>query len=200
MPSSPQSSLKPGRLFIDGERVASLSGATFTTSNPATEQPLVEVSEARAEDIDRAVQAARRAFDGGGWSRLSASERGRILWTIGERIEARSDELASLETLDSGKTIGEASKIDVPMAADCFRYFAGWATKIEGETIPVRATSLNYTLREPIGVIGAIIPWNFPILLAAWKIAPALAAGNAVVLKPAEQTPLTALALAEIAR
>jgi len=200
MPSSPQSSLKPGRLFIDGEWVASLSGATFTTINPATEQPLVEVSEARAEDIDRAVQAARRAFDGGGWSRLSASERGRILWTIGERIEVRSDELARLETLDSGKTIGEASKIDVPMAADCFRYFAGWATKIEGETIPVRATSLNYTLREPIGVIGAIIPWNFPILLAAWKIAPALAAGNAVVLKPAEQTPLTALALAEIAR
>src|SRR6266704_2646952 len=119
---------------------------------------------------------------------------------MADLIESYLAQIAEVETLDSGKTITEASKVDVPMAADCFRYFAGWATKIEGETIPVRAPCLTYTLREPLGVVGQIIPWNFPILLAAWKVAPALAAGNTVVLKPAEQTPLTALLLAEIAQ
>jgi aldehyde dehydrogenase (NAD+) len=200
MSSDVRPKIKPGRLFIDGQWVESISGTTFTTINPATEEPLAEVSEARAEDIGRAVTAARKAFADGPWARLSPADRGRLLWTIGDRLESRLAEIAAIEALDSGKTITEASKVDVPMAADCFRYFAGWATKIEGETIPVRAPCLTYTLREPLGVAGQIIPWNFPILLAAWKVAPALAAGNTVVLKPAEQTPLTALLLAEIAQ
>ena len=200
MSSDVRPKIKPGRLFIDGQWVESISGATFTTINPATEEPLAEVSEARAEDVGRAVTAARKAFADGPWTRLSPADRGRLLWAIGDRLESRLAEIAAIETLDSGKTITEASKVDVPMAADCFRYFAGWATKIEGETIPVRAPCLTYTLREPLGVVGQISPWNFPILLAAWKVAPALAAGNTVVLKPAEQTPLTALLLAEIAQ
>ncbi|HUD72269.1 MAG TPA: aldehyde dehydrogenase family protein, partial [Dongiaceae bacterium] len=131
--------------------------------------------------------------------KMSASDRGRILWKIGDLIDANLPEMARLETIDQGKTIGDSSRVDVPMAAECFRYFAGWASKIEGEVVPVRAASLNYTLREPIGVVGAITPWNFPILMAAWKAAPALAAGNTVVLKPARETPLTALRLAELA-
>ncbi len=200
MPSAPGPQIKPGRLFIDGQWVESIAGGSFTTLNPATEEPLAEVSEGRAEDIDRAVKAARNAFGEGAWPKLAPADRGRILWRIGDLLEKHVEEIARLESLDSGKTIAEASKVDVPMAADCFRYFAGWATKIEGETIPVRAPCLNYTLREPLGVVGQIIPWNFPILLAAWKVAPALAAGNTVVLKPAEETPLTALRLAEIAR
>ncbi len=200
MSSDVRPKIKPGRLFIDGQWVESISGTTFTTFNPATEEPLAEVSEARAEDVGRAVTAARKAFADGPWAKLSPADRGRLLWAIGDRLESRLAEIAAIETLDSGKTITEASKVDVPMAADCFRYFAGWATKIEGETIPVRAPCLTYTLREPLGVVGQIIPWNFPILLAAWKVAPALAAGNTVVLKPAEQTPLTALLLAEIAQ
>jgi len=191
--------LRPARLFIDGQWTDAASGATFTTVNPATEEAITEVAEGGAADIDRAVQAARRAFDSGPWGRMPASERGRILWRIGDRIEAEVAELARLETLDQGKTITDSTKVDVPMAADCFRYFAGWAGKIDGETIAVRAPCLNYTLREPIGVVGAITPWNFPILMAAWKVAPALAAGNTVVLKPAQLTPLTALRLAEIA-
>jgi aldehyde dehydrogenase (NAD+)/phenylacetaldehyde dehydrogenase len=131
---------------------------------------------------------------------MSPSDRGRILWKIGDLLEANVQEIGRVETLDQGKTITESTRVDVPLAADCFRYFAGWATKIEGETIPVRAPSLNYTLREPLGVVGAITPWNFPILMAAWKIAPALAAGNCVVLKPAKETPLTALLVAEMAQ
>jgi aldehyde dehydrogenase (NAD+) len=192
--------IKPGLLFIDGQWVEALSGATFRTINPATEEPITDVAEGRAEDIDRAVHAARRAFASGPWPAMAPADRARILWTIGDLLEARAAEIAALESIDSGKTITEASRVDVPLAADCFRYFAGFATKIEGETIPVRAPCLNYTLREPIGVIGQIIPWNFPILLAAWKVAPALAAGNTIVLKPAEQTPLTALRLADLAR
>ncbi len=199
MPSESNVTLEPGRLYIGGRWVESATGATFPTINPATEAPLAEIAEGRAEDIDRAVKAARAAFAEGDWPRLAPADRGRILWRIGDLIESRLDEIARIETLDSGKTITEASRVDVPMAADCFRYFAGWTTKIEGETVPVRAPCLNYTLREPLGVVGQIIPWNFPLLLAAWKVAPALAAGNTVVLKPAEQTPLTALRLAAIA-
>ena len=191
--------LRPARLFIDGQWADAHNGATFTTFNPATEEPLTEVAEGGAADIDRAVQAARKAFTSGPWSTMPGSERGRILWKIADLIEANLQELALLETLDQGKTITDSTRVDVPLAADCFRYFAGWASKIEGETIPGRGSSLNYTLREPIGVIGAITPWNFPILMAAWKVAPALAAGNTVVLKPAQQTPLTALRLAELA-
>jgi aldehyde dehydrogenase (NAD+) len=199
MPSEAKPTIKPGRLFIGGEWADSASGSTFTTLNPATEEPLTQVAEGRAEDIDRAVKAARQAFAEGAWPRLSPSDRGRLLWKIGDLLEARLAEIAAVESLDSGKTITEASRVDVPLAADCFRYFAGWASKIEGETVPVRPTVFSYTQHEPLGVVGQIIPWNFPILLAAWKVAPALAAGNTVVLKPAEQTPLSALRLAEIA-
>jgi acyl-CoA reductase-like NAD-dependent aldehyde dehydrogenase len=191
--------LRPARLFIDGQWSDARSGATFKTINPATEETLTEVAEAGVEDVDHAVQAARRAFTSGPWAKMAPAERGRILWKIGDLIEANLQEMARLETLDQGKTITDSTRVDVPMAADCFRYFAGWTTKIEGETIPVRGGSLNYTLREPIGVIGSITPWNFPILMAAWKVAPALAAGNTVVLKPAQQTPLTALFLAGLA-
>jgi acyl-CoA reductase-like NAD-dependent aldehyde dehydrogenase len=192
--------LAPARLYIDGQWVDARSGATFKTINPATEEPLTEVAEGGAPDIDLAVKAARRAFDAGPWAKMSPSDRGRILWKIGDLLEANAQEIGRVETLDQGKTITESTRVDVPLAADCFRYFAGWATKIEGETIPVRAPSLNYTLREPLGVVGAITPWNFPILMAAWKIAPALAAGNCVVLKPAKETPLTALLVAETAQ
>jgi len=190
--------IAPGRLYIGGRWVDAFAAGTFATVNPATEEPITRVAEGRAEDIDRAVQAAREAFEGP-WARVSAADRGRMLWKMGDLIESRLTEIAEVETLDSGKTITESSRVDVPMAADCFRYFAGWATKIEGETVPVRAPCFGYTLREPLGVVGQIIPWNFPILLAAWKVAPALAAGNTIVLKPAEQTPLTALHLARIA-
>jgi acyl-CoA reductase-like NAD-dependent aldehyde dehydrogenase len=191
--------LRPARLFIDGQWSDAASGATFPTVNPATEEPITTVAEGGAADIERAVGAAERAFASGPWGKMPASERGRILWKIGDLIDANLQEMARLETLDQGKTIGDSSRVDVPMAAECFRYFAGWASKIEGEVVPVRAASLNYTLREPIGVVGAITPWNFPILMAAWKAAPALAAGNTIVLKPARETPLTALRLAEIA-
>jgi len=190
--------ITPGRLYIGGQWVDAVAGNTFTTVNPATEEPITRIAEGRAEDVDRAVKAARLAFEGP-WAKVSAADRGRLLWKIGDLIESRLAEIAEAETLDSGKTITESSRVDVPMAADCFRYFAGWATKIEGETVPVRAPCFSYTLREPLGVIGQIIPWNFPILLAAWKVAPALAAGNTIVLKPAEQTPLSALFLARIA-
>jgi len=191
--------IAPGRLYVGGQWVDALAGGTFPTVNPATEETLTHVAEGRAEDIDRAVGAARKAFEEGPWAKMSGSDRGRLLWKIGDLLEARVAEVAEIETLDSGKTITESSRVDVPMAADCFRYFAGWASKIEGETVPIRAPFFNYTLREPIGVVGQIIPWNFPILLAAWKVAPALAAGNTIVLKPAEQTPLSALRLAQIA-
>ena len=200
MPEQNRATIKPGQLFIDGEWVGAQSGATYTTINPTTEEPLTEVAEGGAEDIARAVAAARRAFSEGAWPKLSAADRGRMLWSIGDRLDAQVKEIAEIETLDQGKTITESSRVDVPMAADCFRYFAGWTTKIEGETVPVRFPSLNYTLREPIGVVGLIVPWNFPILEAAWKVAPALAAGNTVVLKPAHVTPLSALQLAEVAR
>ena len=192
-------SLAPARLFIDGQWADPQSGQFFKTINPATEEAITEVAEAGVQDVDRAVQAARRAFESGPWSKMAAADRGRILWKLGDLIEANVQEIGRLETLDQGKTITESTRVDVPLAADCFRYYAGWTTKIEGETIPVRAPSLNYTLREPLGVIGAITPWNFPILMAAWKIAPALAAGNCVVLKPAKETPLTALVIAELA-
>ncbi|HKQ96317.1 MAG TPA: aldehyde dehydrogenase family protein [Candidatus Polarisedimenticolia bacterium] len=191
--------LRPARLFIDGQWSDAANGATFQTINPATEEPLTAVAEGGVADVERAVDAAQRAFASGPWAKMPASERGRILWKIGDLIDANLQEMARLETLDQGKTITDSQRVDVPMAAECFRYFAGWASKIEGEVVPVRAPSLNYTLREPIGVVGAITPWNFPILMAAWKVAPALAAGNTVVLKPARETPLTALRLAELA-
>jgi len=189
------------RMLIDGKWVEAASGKTFATSDPATELPLAEVPAGDKEDVDRAVKAARRAFDGGPWRRMTPSERGRAIWKLADLIERHGEEFAQLETLDNGKPITVARAADIPLVVDHFRYYAGWATKIEGETIPVSIPGqrmLNYTLREPVGVIGQIIPWNFPLLMAAWKLGAALACGNTVVLKPAEQTPLSALRLGEL--
>ena len=192
----------PRQLFIDGRWSDSASGRTFETPNPATGETLAHVAEGEAEDIDRAVKAARRAFETGPWSRMTPSERGRIIWRIGDLILEHLDELAQLESLDNGKPFAVAQAADVPLAADLFHYMAGWATKIEGNTINISVPYMpganfhSYTLREPVGVVGQIIPWNFPLLMAAWKLGPALATGNTVILKPAEQTPLTALRLA----
>ncbi len=185
------------QLFIDGHWVDAESGKTFTTPNPATGETLAEVAEADKADVDKAVSAARRAFEGK-WGKLSARDRGRLLYKLSQLIESRTQELALLETADNGKPIRESLYVDLPQVAENFEYFAGWATKIEGETIPVPGQMFNYTLREPVGVCGQIIPWNFPLLMAAWKLAPALAAGNTVVLKPAEQTPVTALELGKL--
>ena len=194
----------PRQLFIDGRWVDAASGRTFETPNPATGETLARIAEGGAEDINRAVKAARRAFEEGPWSRMTPSERGRIIWRIGDLILAHLDELAQLESLDNGKPFAVAQAADVPLAADLFHYMAGWATKIEGNTINISVPYMpganfhSYTLREPLGVVGQIIPWNFPLLMAAWKLGPALTTGNCVVLKPAEQTPLTALRLAEL--
>ena len=190
--------IKPGKLFINGKWVDSVSGKTFGTINPATEEVITSVAEGDKADIDLAVTAARKAFEEGPWRKTDARDRGRILLRIMDLIEKNKEELALLETLDNGKPISETTNADLPLVIDCLLYYAGWADKIHGETIPVRGEFFNYTLREPVGVVGQIIPWNFPLLMAAWKIAPALACGNTVVLKPAEQTPLTALRLGEI--
>jgi phenylacetaldehyde dehydrogenase len=192
------------QLFIDGQPVDAKSGKTFDTLNPATGELLATVAEGDAADIDVAVRAARRAYDDGPWGSMSSSDRGRIIWRIGDLITEHLEEFAQLETLDNGKPLSVARAADVPLAAELFRYMAGWATKIEGNTIALSvpyapdAQFCAYTLREPLGVVGQIIPWNFPLLMAAWKLGPALATGNTVVLKPAEQTPLAALYLAEI--
>jgi acyl-CoA reductase-like NAD-dependent aldehyde dehydrogenase len=167
-------------------------------TNPATEEVIVEVPSADKTDVDLAVEAARAAL-AGPWSRLSARERGRLVRKLGERLMERADEVARLETLHNGKPISESRYIEIPAAAECFEYYGGWSDKVMGETIPVKGNHLTYTLREPVGVVAAIVPWNFPLLLAAWKVAPALACGNVVILKPASQTPLTALALAGLA-
>ena len=196
--SSNDVALETGRLYIAGEWQDSASGATFTTWNPSTGEPLAEVAEAREEDVDRAVGAARAAFDAGEWTGLPARKRAAILFRMAEAIEARADELARLESLDNGKPFREARAFDVTGAAETFRYYAGWVDKMEGEVLPPIGSYLNYTRREPVGVCGQIIPWNYPFQMAAWKVAPALACGNTVVLKPAEQTPLTALELARI--
>ena len=188
--------VSPGKLFIGGEWVDAASGKTFDTVNPATGEVLTQVAEGDAADVDRAVAAARRAFDEGKWSGMDARKRGKLLYAVADALEARADDLARLETMDNGKPVREARMFDVEGAIECFRYYAGWADKIDGDVIPVPGPYLNYTRREPIGVCGQIIPWNYPIQMAAWKVAPALACGNTVVLKPAEQTPLTALELA----
>jgi phenylacetaldehyde dehydrogenase len=192
------------KILINGKWVEAASGKTFATYNPATGEVLARVAEGDREDIDRAVKAARNAFETGRWSQLTASERGRVIWKLADLLEENLEEFAELESLDNGKPLKIARAADVPLTVDLFRYFAGWATKIEGNTIPISvpyapgAKFLAYTLREPVGVVGQIIPWNFPLLMAAWKLGPALATGNTVVLKPAEQTPLTALRLGEL--
>ena len=187
------------QMLIDGKLVPAASGKTFPSYNPATGEVLAQVPEGEREDIERAVRAARRAFESGPWPALTASERGRLLWKLADLIDAHGDELAALESLDNGKPVTVARAADIPLSSDCLRYFAGWATKIEGTTIPISVPGhVAWTLREPVGVVGQIIPWNFPLLMAAWKLAPALACGCTVVLKPAEQTPLSALRLAEL--
>ncbi len=186
------------KLFIGNEWRHAASGQTMEVVNPATEEVIAEVASAGADDLDVAVHVARTALNGP-WSALSARERGRLVGKLGERLLERADEIARLETLHNGKPIFESRNIEIPAAAECFEYYGGWSDKIMGETIPVKGNHLTYTLREPIGVVAAIVPWNFPLLLAAWKVAPALACGNTVILKPASQTPLTALALGEIA-
>jgi aldehyde dehydrogenase (NAD+) len=187
------------RMLIDGEWVDAVSGRRFATINPATGTVIAEVAEGDRADVDRAVQAARRAFDSGPWSKMNARERGRLLYKLADLIEEHIDELAALETLDNGKPIRDSRNIDLPLAIETYRYYAGWADKIEGCTIPVSGAYFTYTRHEPIGVCGQIIAWNFPLLLQAWKWAPALAAGCTSVLKPAEQTPLSALRVGELA-
>ena len=190
--------------LIDGKWIPAATGETFPVFNPATGEVIAQCASGGAVDIGQAVAAARRAFESGPWRRMTPSERGKLLWRIGDIILAHADELAELESLDNGKPRAVARVADVPLAADLFHYMAGWATKIEGQTIPISvpyapgARFHAFTLREPVGVIGQIIPWNFPLLMAAWKLGPALTTGNCVVLKPAEQTPLSALRLAEL--
>jgi acyl-CoA reductase-like NAD-dependent aldehyde dehydrogenase len=188
----------PSQLFINNEWVDADDGTFFGTYHPANGELITEVPAAEAVDIDRAVNAARAAFNDPKWRNMDAADRGRMLWRIADAMEARQQDLIRIEVIDNGKPFREA-QIDLREAIDAFRYYAGWTTKLQGDTIPVRGNVLNYTLREPVGVVGAIIPWNFPLLMAAWKVAPALACGNTVVLKPAEQTPLTALELASVA-
>jgi aldehyde dehydrogenase (NAD+) len=187
-----------GQVFINGKWQPPASGETYAPINPATEEPIVEVAKGDERDVEAAVAAARKAFDEGQWPRMSPHERGRIVWKLGDLIQANLDEMARLESQCTGKTLFDSGKVEIPFAAEVFRYYAGWATKIHGETLQLRDNAFTFTMRQPVGVVGAIVPWNFPFLLSSWKIAPALAAGNTVVLKPASQTPLTALKFAEL--
>ena len=199
MIAATKTKLAPGRLLIDGQWV---DGAkNFDTINPATGEVLTQIAAASAPDVDRAVAAARRAFEdrNGPWRKMSASERGRLIWRLADLLEKNIDEFAELETLDNGKPIFESRYVDMPMVIDVLRYYAGWATKIHGETVNTFETAFTYTLREPVGVVGMIVPWNFPLLLASWKLGPALACGNTIVWKPASQTSLTALRFGELA-
>ena len=192
---------KKRQMLINGKWVDAASGKTFPTYNPATGEVLAHVAEGDKEDVDRAVAAARAAFDKGPWRNITPSERGRVIWKLADLLEKHLEEFAQLECLDQGKPLGLTRMVDIPNSIDQLRYYAGWATKVEGNTIPISAHGakfLAYTLREPIGVVGQIIPWNFPMIMATLKLAPALATGCTVVLKPAEQTPLTALMLGEL--
>jgi aldehyde dehydrogenase (NAD+) len=186
------------KLLINNQWVDSASGKTFPTVNPATGEAICQVAEADAADVDSATRAAREAFEQGSWRKTSASERGRLLNRLADLIERHADELARLESLDNGKPYSVASTADLPLTIACYRYYAGWADKVQGRTIPINGDYFCYTRLEPVGVVGQIIPWNFPLLMQAWKLAPALATGNTVVMKPAEQTPLTALRVGEL--
>jgi aldehyde dehydrogenase (NAD+) len=191
--------IRQTKLLIDGQWVDAASGKTFETLNPATGDVIAQVAEGDKEDVDRAVKAARRAFETGPWRTMDARERGRLLYKLADLMEQHIDELAALETLDNGKPIRDSRSADLPLAIDCLRYYAGWADKLEGKTIPIRGNHFCYTRHEPVGVVGQIIPWNFPLLMLAWKWGPALAAGCTLVMKTAEQTPLSALRVAELA-
>ena len=194
----PTTAIEHKKLLINNEWRDASGGKTMEVVNPATEDVIATVASADKSDVDEAVTAARAALNGP-WGKMSARERGRLVSKLADRLLEKADEVARLETLHNGKPIFESRQIEIPAAAECLEYFAGWADKVMGETIPVKGNYLTYTLREPLGVVAAIVPWNFPLLLAAWKVAPALACGNAVILKPASQTPLTAIALGEIA-
>src|SRR6185312_5260033 len=201
MPFSPLMkpvALPSGRLLIGGQWRESLSGRRFPTVNPATEEEICQIAEADSPDVDLAVAAARQAFEHGPWRRMSASERGKLLHRLADLMEKHRDELITLEVLDNGKPYLTARTVDVPLSIACYRYFAGWADKIQGKTIPIEGDYFCYTRHEPVGVVGQIIPWNFPLLMQAWKMGPALAAGNTIILKAAEQTPLTALRVGEL--
>ena len=188
------------QMLIGGKWVNSVSGKTFDTINPATSEVICKVAEGDKADIDLAVKAARDAFETGPWARMNASGRGRLLNKLADAIESHKEELAALESLDNGKPIADSLAADLPLVIQCYRYYAGWADKVFGQTIPIDGPYFCYTRHEPIGVVGQIIPWNFPLLMQAWKWGPALACGNTVVLKPAEQTPLTALRVAQLAQ
>jgi aldehyde dehydrogenase (NAD+) len=189
------------KLFINGEFVDARSGATFTTINPATEETITDVASAGAEDVDAAVKAARAQLEPGSeWQKMKPRDRAKVLWRLADMLMARADEIGRIETIDNGKPIFESQYVDTPAAAECLYYFAGWSGKVTGETIPVSDGAFTYTLREPIGVVGAITPWNFPLMMAVWKIAPALACGNVMISKPASNTSLSLLKFAEYAR
>ncbi len=194
----------PRKMLINGQWVNAQSGKTFSTFNPATGEVMAEVAEGDKADIALAVKAARKAFEQSPWRRMTPSDRGKLLWRLADLLESNIEEFAQLESLDNGKPLTIARAADVPLAVDLFRYMAGWSTKIEGNSIPISvpympgSQFLAYTLREPVGVVGQIIPWNFPLLMAAWKLGPALAVGCTIVMKPAEQTPLSALRLGEL--
>jgi aldehyde dehydrogenase (NAD+) len=197
--STPRVRVRQTKMLIDGQWVDSVSGKTFQTLNPTNGQVIANVAEGDRADVDKAVKAARRAFEKGPWRKMSARERGRLMYKLADLIEANIDELAALETLDNGKPIRDSRNADLPLVVDCYRYYAGWADKVEGKTIPISGPYMCYTRHEPVGVVGQIIPWNFPLLMQAWKWGPALAMGCTVVMKPAEQTPLSALRVGELA-
>ncbi|MDP2675208.1 MAG: aldehyde dehydrogenase family protein [Dehalococcoidia bacterium] len=188
----------PTKLLIDGEWLEPATGRHYDDINPSTGEVVASVAEGGAEDVDRAVKAARAAFQDGAWSRLHASERGRLLYRLARLVEEHAQELAQIDAVDAGKPVTNSLRVDLPAAVDCFEYYAGWADKIHGETVPVKGDAFTYLLRQPVGVVGQIIPWNFPLMMAAWKLAPALACGCTVLLKPAEQSPLSALRLGEL--
>src|SRR5271165_3982148 len=189
----PTVKISANKLLINGQWVNSASGKTFPTINPSTAEVITQVAESDAADVDKAVAAARAAFEKGPWRKMTAAQRGQLMYKLADLIEKHADELAQLEALDNGKPYAMAAAADLPLTIACYRYYAGWADKVQGKTIPVNGNYFCYTKHEPVGVVAQIIPWNFPLLMQAWKLGPALATGCTVVMKPAEQTPLTAL-------
>src|SRR5579862_4756152 len=197
-PQEIQVAVSATKLLINNRWIASESGKAFATINPSTGEEICQNAEADAADVEKAVKAARAAFEHGPWRKMAASQRGTLLHRLADLIEKHADELARIESLDNGKPVSVAKAVDVAATVACYRYFAGWADKIQGKTIPIDGDYFCYTRHEPVGVVGQIIPWNFPMLMQAWKLAPALATGNTVVMNPAEQTPLSALRVGEL--
>ena len=195
----PNVKINATKLLINGQWVNSVSGKTFPSINPSTGEPIAQIAEADAADVDKAVAAARAAFEKGPWRKMTAAQRGALMYKLADLIEKNLDELAQLEALDNGKPYSVARAADLPLTIACYRYYAGWADKLQGKTIPVNGNYFTYTKHEPVGVVAQIIPWNFPLLMQAWKLGPALATGCTVVMKPAEQTPLSALRVGELA-